>query len=111
WVTPARERTFIGHPVDGLHVLAYENGNWTLARWQFASSEGGELAQPYWAFQRNISIKPSARTGTVTVTASEQVFSPDYVGQRIRYGFREIRITNYLSRKSVTGQVVGALPP
>lgn len=111
WITPARERTFIGHPEDGIHVLTYEDGGWTLEPWEFASAEGGEIAQPYWSFQKDVSLKPSARAGTITVTASKQVFSPAFVGQRIRYGFREIIITEYLSKTSLIGTTVGSLPP
>lgn len=111
WVTPSRERTFIGHPIDGIHVLTYGDGNWTLAPWQFSTAEGGEIAQPYWAFHRNAGIRPSGRTGSITITASTGVFSPEFVGQRIRYGFREILVTGYLSPISVIGTVISSLPP
>lgn len=111
WVAAARERTFIGHPTAGISVLLYTNGAWTLSPWKFAPAEGGELAQPYWAFRKDVSIKPSALAGTITVTSNTAVFSPAYVGQRIRYGWREIQVTGYLSPTSITGTVVGTLPP
>lgn len=111
WVTTARERTFLGHPTAGISVLTYSDGSWSLAPWEFAPAEGGEIAQPYWAFNKDVSIRPSARTGTITITASSPAFSAAYVGQRIRYGFREIRITGFISATTLTGQVVGALPP
>lgn len=111
WVVGARERTFIGHPTAGISVLTYNGGAWSLTAWAFSQAEGGEIAQPYWAFNRDVSVKPSARSGTITLEASKGVFTPDYVGQRIRYGFREIQVTQFLSAKSIKGDVIGTLPP
>ena len=110
WVREARDRVFIGHP-GGLLILAWADGAWTLNPWTFLAAEGGEIAQPYWSFQRNISILPSARTGRITVKASKPIFSGKYVGTRIRYGYREIKVAQYLSPTEVTGDVVGQLPP
>lgn len=111
WVTAARERTFLGHPTAGLFVLLYQDGAWSLNPWEFTQAEGGEIAQPYWAFRKDVSIKPSGRIGSITVTSNTAVFSPAYVGQRIRYGWREILITGYLGPTSVKGDVIGTLPP
>lgn len=110
WVAAARERTFIGHPEAGISVLRYEAGTWTLTPWDFTQAEGGEIAQPYWAFSRDVSLKPSGRSGTVTLTASKPIFSAAYVGQRVRYGFREIQITQFISATTLKGNVVSALP-
>lgn len=111
WVTPSRERTFFGHPTDGLHVLTFDDGSWTFEPWQFTTAEGGEIAQPYWSFQRNVLIRPSARTGVITITSSTGIFSPDHVGTRIRYGFREVRVTGYISPIQITATVISPLPP
>lgn len=111
WVVPARERTILGHPSAGLHILTYNNGSWSVQPWTFATAEGGEIAQPYWAFRRDVSIKPSARSGVVTITASDGIFAMAYIGERIRYGGREILITGYNGPRSLTGRVIGVLPP
>ena len=111
WIAPAREKTFLGHPTAGLSVLLYENGEWTLTAWEFTAAEGGEVAQPYWSFRKDVSIKPSGRSGNITITANQPVFSSAFVGQRIRYGWREIRITAFISPTVVQGTTVGLLPP
>ncbi|MGL6211364.1 MAG: hypothetical protein ACRC14_16190, partial [Paracoccaceae bacterium] len=72
---------------------------------------GGELAQPYWSFVGGITLRPSALTGFVTVTASAPVWSAAYVGLRVRYGRREIFVTEYNSPTVVTGFVISGLPP
>lgn len=110
WIADNRDEVFIGH-ANGIHVLRYTAGDWSISPWSFLSSEGGEIAQPYWSFGRDVSLRPSARTGAITVEASADVFSPAYVGQRIRYGYREIRVDAYLSPRKLQGTVIGTLPP
>lgn len=109
WVEPFRERTVIGGPF-GLYVLTY-TGSWSLAPMTFATTAGNGLAQPYWAYRTDITMRPSATTGNITLTASASFFSASYVGTRIRYGGREITITSYTSPTVVNGTVVSALPP
>lgn len=112
WVVPARERTFFGHATAGMFILTYDEGSWSIAPWSFMTAEGGEAAQPYWSFKRNVSLQASGRGGLITLTASEPVFTPEHVGQRIRYSYREIEVRSYIGPRSVTGQVIGgALPP
>ena len=106
-----RERTVIGHESAGIFVLEYDGGAWSLDPFNFDLGPGGELTQPYWVFRKGVSINPSDVSGTVTVTASEAIFTPDYVGQRIRYAQREITITVFNSPTVVTGVVVATLPP
>lgn len=110
WVEPFREQTVIGGSW-GLYVLTYDAGTWSLDPYAFDEVSGAELAQPYWSFEKDVTITPSARSGSITVTASQNVWTPEYVGLRIRYGFREIEITDYVSPKVLKGNVVSKLPP
>ena len=111
WVLPFREETLIGDPASGIYKLTYDEGTWTLDDWTFDEAPGGELAQPYWVFNKGTSIRPSARQGSISVTADAPVFTPQHVGTRIRYGQREISITGFVSSTVVTGTVVSKLPP
>lgn len=110
WVEPYRNKTIIGG-AWGLWELVYNGGSWVFQTFKFDPAPGGELAQPYWAFEPNTTITPSALTGSITVTASTAVFSADYVGVRIRYNYREILITAFTSSTVVTGTVASDLPP
>jgi hypothetical protein len=109
WVEPFREETVIGCP-QGLFTLTY-SGTWALTAFAFAEAAGSEVAQPYWSFRGDAQITPSGLTGSVTVTATQPIFSAAYVGLRVRYNFREILITAYTSPTLVTGTVVSSLPP
>lgn len=110
WVEPFREETVIGGAF-GLYILTYSTGTWTLAPFVFNAASGGDSAQPFWAFQKDVYIQPSARTGTVTIEASANVWSAAYVGLRIRYGSREILITRYIGPRRLEGVVQSQLPP
>lgn len=110
WVEPFRGRTVIGGAF-GLYVLSYDAGTWTFARISFSEGTGGEIAQPYWAYEKSIAIQPSGLTGAVTVTASSGLWTAGYVGLRIRYAQREILITSRVSSTVLQGTVVDELPP
>lgn len=110
WVEGFSDRTIIG-TVARLKTLTYSGGTFSLADFAFDAAPGSELAQPYWAYTSGISITPSARTGSVTVTSSSALFSAAWVGLRIRYARREILITGYTSPTQVSGTVPSQLPP
>jgi hypothetical protein len=110
WVEPFREKTVIGWS-GGLHVLTYDGGAWSFDDLEFSDAPGGELAQPYWSFRGDLTMRPSALTGSITLTASAAFWHADYVGQRVRYGGREIAITSITNSTVAAGTVVSKLPP
>ena len=110
WVEPFREKTYIGSG-SFFYQLTYSDGTWTFEPTVFDDGLSGSLAQPYWAYEKNITVQPSATTGTVTLTASSSIWTADYVGLRVRYGQREILVTEYIGPTTIRGTVVSALPP
>lgn len=110
WVEGFRERTIIGGDA-GLYILTFLDPGWTFAPISFDVTTGNQLAQPYWAFQKDISIRPSARTGNINVNSSGGIFRAGHVGTRIRYGRREILVTEFVSGTLVRGTVINTLPP
>lgn len=110
WVEPFREDTIIGGAF-GLMILTYTSGAWSLTNFAFDDAAGNQKAQPYWSFEKSITMRPSARTGAISLTASAAFFTAAYVGLRVRYGQREILITSYVSPTVVMGTVISSLPP
>lgn len=111
WVLPLRSEILIGDPDSGIYSLSYNAGAWTLADFVFDEAPGGEKAQPYWVFNKGSRIKPSGRTGNVSITADSDVFYSGHVGSRIRYGQREIQITSVTTPRLANGTVISKLPP
>ncbi len=109
WVETFREITVIGCPA-GIFTLTYDNGLWSWATFAFDVGPGGNLSQPYWVFKKGVVITPSGTTGGIAITASEPIWTPAYVGLRIRYNRREILITGYVSPTVVYGNVISILP-
>lgn len=110
FVETFREKTVIGGPF-GLYELTYDNGSWSFAKYEFDVAAGGDLAQPYWSFVKDTTIRPSARTGAIDIIASKALWTPGYVGMKIRYGQREISVTSYTSPTRISGTVTDSLPP
>lgn len=110
WVEPFRAETVIGWS-GGLHVLALSGGSWTFGNFAFEVAANGEIAQPYWVYSKGVTIKPSARIGSVSITASSAAFLPGHAGQRIRYGGKEILISSVASPTLAYGSAPIDLPP
>ncbi len=111
WVEGFGKNIIIGAPT-GLFTLVYvSSSSWSVAPFAFAAAPGTQLAQPYWSFVQGITLQPSALSGSITLTASADIFTEQYVGLRVRYAYQEILITAYTSPTVVTGTVVSRLPP
>lgn len=111
WVNRFRAKTLIGSEQGGINVLEYDDGAWTFSDFAFADAPGGELSQPYWAYETSATIRPTALNGSITITASKPIWSAGYEGLRIRYGSREIEITERISSTVLRGNVINELPP
>jgi len=68
WIEAFRERTVIGGPTF-LYILTY-NGSWSFAPFAFQTVAGGEVAQPYWPYRTDVTSRPPAVTGAITLTSS-----------------------------------------
>lgn len=110
WVEQFGNEVIIGG-VFGLHVLAYDDGFWTFSEFAFTLGAGNETQQPYWSFIKDVTLQPSALSGDIEVVASSPIFTESYIGLRIRYNFREILVTDFVSPQRVLGTVVTSLPP
>lgn len=111
WSNSFRAKTVIGSEGGGINVLEYDGGVWTFSEFAFSEVSGGELAQPYWSFDGSLTLKPSALSGNITLTASKPFWTDAYVGLRVRYGAREVTVTERVSNTVVRGTVVNGLPP
>jgi hypothetical protein len=113
WTVPFRDETIIGTRcgTQGMWVLKGTPSGWTLDPFEFDARPGGEVAQPYWVYQKGITIRPEFTEGLVRIEASQPVFKAGHRLTRIRYGRREIEIRAVASSTVVFGQVITTLPP
>jgi hypothetical protein len=110
WIENFRGTTVLGGDF-GVYTLQYDEGSFSMGGFEFADGPGGEILQPYWSFHPGTTIQPSAVTGNISLTASGFDWQEDHVGLRVRYNYREVLITEFISTSTVNGTVVNDLPP
>jgi hypothetical protein len=96
-------------PIQAL--IIDESATWTFGQMSFATGLSGVIQQPYWRYYEAVTIEPSARTGTITVTASIGIWQTAHVGMAIRYLDREIILGTQVSSTVMNATVTEELPP
>ncbi len=85
-------------------------GVWDLSAWSFFS-DGGVSYQPYYKFASSeATLTPSGTSGSITLTASEDVFTLAHEGARLRVAGAEVEITDFDSATVVTVTTIEDLP-
>lgn len=87
-------------------LLRNKDGNFILKEWTFFQKDNISY-QPFYKFVSSaITLTPSAITGTVTLTASEDVFSPQHAGTRMQINGKQADILSYDSPTVVTVNLI-----
>lgn len=111
WTVRADE-VYIAHAEIWPVKLTRDDGVWSWAYYAFDAGEGGTLLQLYFKFAgKQITLTPSARTGSIGLVFSDDVLQSGHVETRFRYQSQEILITAVADAQNGTGTVVGNLPP
>jgi hypothetical protein len=103
-----------GAPNNVPQVLSWDGvSTWMLGPYTETLNVGsGQKRTPFYRISPpNITLQPSATTGSVTVTASSAVFSAGMVGTRLQFCGRQLTITAFTSSTVVTATVNEPLPP
>ena len=92
-------------------ILRTGPSTFTVTNFQFASNVNStKVYQPYYKFANDtVTLKCSAVTGSVTVTASAANFVAGHVGTYLRWKDVHILITAFTSSTVVTGTILGTL--
>lgn len=105
------DTTFLFHP-DMIPQVIKRTGATTFARTDFAfeTDSTGRLLIPFERFAApGITLTPSATTGTITLTASADVFVAGHVGVRFRVAGKQVTITVVTNATTATATVVETL--
>lgn len=86
---------------------------WTIEPFAFSVGLDGSIRMPFFRFEvtQNITMRPSALTGSISVTFSAPVLSPEHVDVVFRYAGRQLRITTVHSSTLASATVIESLPP
>ena len=93
WVQSA-DTLLVVHPeVPPKKITRTSDTAWTVTDWTFVDKDG-RIFQPHHKFgDENVTLTASATTGTITLTASANVFLSAHVGTRFRLENKEVEIT------------------
>lgn len=79
--------------------------SWTLTEWSFYEDEDVVYLPHHKFAAADVTLTPSGTSGTITLTASADVFLTGHVGLRFRLGGKQVLITEVTSAISATAVV------
>lgn len=106
--TQSADTLLVVHPdVSPRKITRTSHADWTVSDWSFyEDDELGRIMQPHYKFaDDDVTLGASATTGTVTLTASVDVFLEEHIGTRIRLAKKEVEITAVTSATLATALV------
>lgn len=108
--TQSADTLLLTHPDYAPRKLIRTNtGAWAIGNWDFYTAQN-RVHQPMYKFAPSATtVTPSATTGTITVTASSEVFEAGHAGTRMRIGNKEIVVTAVLSPTVISASVIEPL--
>ena len=108
--TQSADTLLLVHPQEAPQTLTRNSGGtWTLAEWSFFSDDNVRY-QPFFKFANtDVTLSPSGTSGTITITASEAVFTANHENTRLKIGGKQLEITDFDSPTVVTATVMETL--
>jgi len=101
--TQSADTLLVVHPdVPPQRITRTSHTAWTIEPWAFFEDKGVRN-QPYHKFAGpDATLQPNAGSGTVTLTASADVFVAGHVGERLRVQQKELTVTAVTGPRSAT---------
>jgi len=105
-----------GAPANVPQVLMWngvsQTSTWTLSTYAETVLGGGQKRTAFYRISpQNITMQPSAITGSVTIVFSAPVLATAMIGTRLRFCQRQLLLTAVASSISGTATVIEPLPP
>lgn len=105
WVQSA-DTLLIVHPeLEPQQISRTADTAWHLTPWSFVE-DSGRIQQPHHKFTDDaVTLTPSGTSGTITLTASADVFEAGHIGTRFRVASKDVEITAVTSTTQATASV------
>lgn len=104
--TQSADTLLVVHPdVPPKRITRKGDALWELTDWSYAAAEA-RVHAPHAKFTDDaVTLTPSAKSGTVSITASAPLFVAEHIGVRLRLSNREVQIIEVLSDALVRADV------
>jgi hypothetical protein len=101
--TQSADTLLVVHPdCEPQTITRTSHTHWTIARWYWFDVQNRRY-QPHHKFASTFArLTPSGTSGSVTLTADEDVFTPEHVGARLRLNNKEVEITAVTTARKAT---------
>lgn len=105
--TQSADTLLMVHPdVPPKQLVRSVGGVWSLSDWEFFADKN-IVFHPYFKFAGSaVTVTPSATSGTITLTASSNIFQLGHENTRFRVKGIDVEITDFDSPTVVTGTVI-----
>lgn len=105
--TQSADTLLLTHPdVSPKQLTRNFDGSWSLSEWMFFA-DGNVVFQPYFKFApSDVSVTPSGISGSITLTASADIFEAGHENTRLRVGGKEVEVTDFDSPTVVSVTVI-----
>lgn len=92
--TQSADTLLICHPEQPPQlILRHGDTDWSLGDWPYVV-EDSAINQPFYRYaEPEVTLKPSATSGSITLTASADLFTPDHEGVRFAIAGKQVEIT------------------
>ena len=97
--TQNADTLLLTHPDMPPQKLQRSNTGWSITPWTFTQEAFFRFAAP------EVTLTPSAVTGTVTITASAPVFAVEHIGVRLRIGGKRVRVSAVNSPSTIIATI------
>ena len=106
--TQSADTLLICHPdVQPQKLTRSGSGVWSLSPWVFYTGETGRNDQPFFKFAgSDVTLTPDGTSGSITLTASANVFHASHEGTFLMIGGKQVEITSYASPTVVDATVI-----
>ncbi|MGD9637836.1 MAG: hypothetical protein AB7U85_02100 [Alphaproteobacteria bacterium] len=105
WTQSADTLLVTHRDVPPRKITRSSDADWSVAEWQYEEVDDS-LMQPYFKFEDDdLTFTPSGTTGDITITASKDFFSDDYIGLRFRLAEGEVLVTAVNSATEIAATV------
>ena len=104
--TQSADTLLIVHPdVPPQEISRNNNEVWKISEWEFYQKEGQVFCPYYNFYQNKVTLKPSDRDGSISITTGSDVFNQNYVGVRLKINEGEVEITSVTDARNCKANV------
>jgi len=97
--TQNADTLLLTHPDMRPQRIQRSNAGWNISAWSFTQD-------PFFRFAAaDVTLTPSAVNGTITISASAQIFTPEHIGVRFRIGGKRVLVSAVNSQSTIIASV------